>query len=116
VPYIAFQNFNSNYNSTCSAQLTSPNGNVALDAMSSVLVHEVDETLTDPYLSAWYDATGAESADKCAWAFGTTYSTGSAKYNVQLGSLKYLIQMDWLENNQVTQAGKVPGTACSITG
>jgi hypothetical protein len=116
VPYIAFQNFTSQYNSACSAQTTSPNGNVALDAMSSVMVHEVDETLTDPSFGAWYDSQGAESADKCAWAFGTTYSVGTAKYNVQLGSLKYLIQMNWLENNLVTQAGRGPGTACSITG
>jgi len=116
VPYIAFQNFTSQYNSACSAQTTSPNGNVALDAMANIMVHEVDEVLTDPNFGAWYDANGAESADKCAWAFGTIYSTGTAKYNVQLGSLKYLIQMDWLENNLVTPAGRGPGTACSITG
>lgn len=116
IPYIAFQNFTSQYNSACSAQTTSPNGNVALDAMASVMVHEVDEVLTDPYLNAWYDVNGAESADKCAWTFGTIYSTGTAKYNVQLGSLKYLIQQDWLENNLVTQSGRIAGTACSVTG
>ena len=116
VPYIAIQNFNSNYNTTCSAQLNSPNGNIALDAMSSVLVHEVDETLTDPFFNAWFDTNGQESADKCAWNFGATYSTGAAKYNVQLGSLKYLIQLDWLENNLVTPVGKAAGTACSLAG
>ena len=116
VPYIAIQNFNSNYNTACSAQLNSPNGNVALDAMSSILVHEVDETLTDPFFAAWYDTNGQESADKCAWNFGGMYSTGTAKYNVQLGSLKYLIQLDWLENNLVTVAGRAAGTACSLAG
>ncbi|HEY4898562.1 MAG TPA: hypothetical protein VIH79_02460 [Candidatus Nanopelagicaceae bacterium] len=116
VPYIAFQNFTSQYNSACSAQTTSPNGNIALDAMASVMVHEVDEVLTDPYFMAWYDSNGAESADKCAWTFGTTYLTGSGRYNVQLGSIKYLIQQDWLENNLVTMAGRANGTACSVTG
>ena len=117
IPYIAFQNFTSQYNSACSAQTTSPNGNVPLDAMASVMVHEVDEVITDPHLDAWYDAYGAENADKCAWTFGVygTLSSG-ANYNVQLGSLYYLIQQDWLGNNLVTSTGRANGTACSITG
>jgi hypothetical protein len=84
--------------------------------MSSVMVHEVDETLTDPTFNAWYDSTGAESADKCAWSFGKTLRVGTSQYNVTLGSIKYLIQQDWLENNLVTPSGSGAGTACSITG
>jgi hypothetical protein len=80
------------------------------------MVHELDETLTDPYLTAWYDASGAESADKCAWTWGVTQKVGTARYNVQLGSLKYLIQQDWLENNLVTPSGAGGGTACSLVG
>ena len=116
IPIIAFQNFASIYNGKCSAQATSPNGNVPLDAMASVMVHEIDESLQDPFLSAWYDATGAESADKCVWTFGTVSKVGTARYNVVLGSTKYLIQQDWLENNLVTPTGTATGTACSVTG
>ena len=116
IPIIAFQNFASIYNGKCSAQATSPNGNVPLDAMASVMVHEIDESLQDPFLSAWYDATGAESADKCVWTFGTVSEVGTARYNVVLGSTKYLIQQDWLENNLVTPTGTATGTACSVTG
>ena len=116
IPFIAFQNFTSTYNSACAPQTTSPNGSVSLDAMASVMVHEVDETLTDPYLNAWYDSTGAENADKCAHTYGVSSTLGAAHYNVQLGSLYYLIQQNWLENNIVTSTGNSSGTACSVTG
>jgi hypothetical protein len=116
VPYIAFQDFTSLYNKACAPQTTSPNGSASLDAMASVMVHEVDEVLTDPFLGAWYDAVGAENADKCARTYGVLFSIGTARYNVQMGSLKYLIQQNWLENNIVTSTGNTSGTACSITG
>jgi hypothetical protein len=51
-----------------------------LAALANVSGHELSEALTDPHLNAWYDASGAENADKCAWSFGTpllTFSNGS---------------------------------------
>jgi serine protease len=39
----------------------------ALDGVSIVGGHEQAETETDPQLDAWYDSSGAENADKCAW-------------------------------------------------
>ena len=116
VQYIAIQDFTSTYYNACSAQLVSPNNSVSLDAMASVLAHEIDETITDPFLNAWYDSVGSENADKCAWTFGTTSTVGSAKYNVTLGSIKYLIQQNWLANNLVTASGLATGAACSISG
>ena len=47
------------------AQTTSPNGNPGVDGMASVVAHELEETLSDPNANAWYDASGAENADKC---------------------------------------------------
>lgn len=117
VQYIAIQDFTSTYYRACSAQTTvSPNGNIALDAMASVFAHEVDETLTDPFINAWYDVSGSENADKCAWTFGTTTSLSGYQYNVTLGSMKYLIQQNWLANNLVTPTGTSNSSACSITG
>ena len=116
IPFIAFQDFTSTYNKFCAPQVISPNGSTSLDAMANVMVHEVDETLTDPFFGGWFDGKGAESADKCIKTYGTTYLVGSAHYNVQLGSLKYLIQQNWLENNIVTPTGTSTGTACSVTG
>ena len=41
-----------------------------LAALANVSGHELSEALTDPHLDAWYDASGAENSDKCAWTFG----------------------------------------------
>lgn len=94
--------------SSCAAQSTSPNGNAGADAMASILVHEADEAATDPDLNAWYDTSGYENADKCAWTFGTmsTAANGS-KYNVTLGTRQYLIQQNW---SNVSPSGK-----CTMT-
>ena len=113
IPYIAIQDFPSTFNSNCSAQTVSPNNNVALDAMASVLVHEIDEALTDPDLATWFDGRGAENADKCAWTFGTTKAIGVAKYNFTANGTNYLIQRNWLSDNKVIDT--VAGTACALT-
>jgi hypothetical protein len=39
-------------------------------ALANVSGHELSEALTDPQLNAWYDGSGEENADKCAWTFG----------------------------------------------
>lgn len=115
-PYIAIQDFTSTYNKACAPQTSSPNGSASLDAMASVMVHEVDESLTDPFFNAWYDSSGSESADKCIRTYGVLSPAGAPRYNVQLGSLKYLIQQNWLANNIVTPTGTAAGSACSVTG
>lgn len=85
-------------NTACNVQPTvSPNGNPGVDAMASVIAHELEETATDPQLNAWFDSRGYENADKCAWTFGTTSTlTNGAKYNVTLGGLKFYIQRNWV--------------------
>ena len=80
----------------CAAQTTSPNGNAGADGMASIIAHEAEEAATDPDLNAWYDRRGYENADKCAWTFGTTQTSGGAKYNLTLGTRKYLIQQNWV--------------------
>jgi hypothetical protein len=83
--------------SACEAQTTSPNGNAGADGMASVISHELEEAVTDPDLNAWYDATGAENADKCAWKFGTTYTVSNgSQANMKLGARDFLIQENWV--------------------
>jgi hypothetical protein len=72
-----------------------------VDAMVSVIAHEVEETNTDPNLNAWFDSNGAEDADKCAWTFGQSLSqtTSGAYFNmvlpaVSVSSRPYLIQRE----------------------
>ncbi len=85
-------------NGACSVQTSvSPNGNPGADAMASVMAHELEETATDPDLSAWWDSRGYENADKCAWTFGTTYTVSNgSKANMNLGGLNFLIQRNWV--------------------
>jgi hypothetical protein len=82
----------------CASQTSmSPNGNIGADAMASSISHELEETTSDPDLNAWYDGQGMENADKCAWAFGTTYTAGNgADANMNLGGLDFLIQQNWV--------------------
>lgn len=84
----------------CAAQTgSSPNGDPAADAMASIIAHELEESVTDPLLNAWYDSSGEENADKCAWTYGNVYAVNSAYANMQLGARNYLIQQDWLNAN-----------------
>ena len=81
----------------CATQTIGPNGNAGADAMASTIAHELAKTVTDPELSAWYDRRGRENADKCAWTFGSTYTTANgARANMRLGSRDYLIQQNWV--------------------
>jgi len=80
--------------SGCAAQTTSPNGNAGVDGMASVVAHELEESLSDPLLNAWYDASGAENADKCAWTFGShqQVAANGSSYNQSFGARNFLIQ------------------------
>jgi hypothetical protein len=86
--------------SACTAQPTlSPNGDIGGDGMVSIIAHELEESNTDPDLNAWFDVSGQENADKCAWTFGATYpvSNGS-RANMNLGGKDYLIQQNWVNS------------------
>jgi hypothetical protein len=93
--------------SACMAQTTGPNGNAGADGMANIIGHELEEAVTDPDLNAWYDFFGEENADKCAWRFGTTYTTANgAKANMKIGSRDFLIQQNWVNAS---------GGYCSLT-
>jgi len=68
-----------------------------LAALANVTGHELAEAMTDPASpGAWYDSSGAENGDKCAWTFGgplATFSNGS----------QWKIQGEW--SNKAFTAG-----------
>jgi hypothetical protein len=74
-----------------------PNNDDA-DATINVTSHEHNEAITDPQDSAWYDGSGYENGDKCAWNFGTalglTGGSGTA-YNQVINSHDYYLQQEW---------------------
>lgn len=77
--------------------LLPPNGDAAADGEVNILAHETEETTTDPEGTAWFDHKGNETADKCAWMFGTTYTTtNGGTANMKLGGLNFLIQQNWV--------------------
>lgn len=83
----------------CDPKDTSGLHSEGLAALASVTAHELSEARSDPASpSAWYDSSGSENGDKCAWTFGAplvTLSNGSkwklqgewsnAAYNAQTG-------------------------------
>ena len=87
--------------SACAEQWNpTPNNAPQGDAMASILAHELEESVTDPELDAWYDTRGEENADKCAWTFGTTYRVANgAIANMNFGGRDWLIQRNWVNAN-----------------
>jgi hypothetical protein len=83
---------------TCEAQTVSPNNDSGGDAMIDILARQLDETVSDPDLNAWWNVqTGFENADQCAWKYGTLLggSIGNGGYNETMNGVNYLIQMNW---------------------
>ncbi len=92
----------------CSALNGSPNNDVAADAEVNLISHETEETTTDENLDAWFDASGAENADKCAWQFGQTYTTGNGSTaNISVGGRDWLVQMNWVNATVSKKGGPV---------
>jgi hypothetical protein len=54
-----------------------------LDGVSIVEGHELAETITDPLINAWRDASGNEIGDKCAWTNLANITTSNGTYAVQ---------------------------------
>jgi serine protease len=57
--------------------------NGRLDGVSIVEGHELAETITDPLLNAWFDSSGAENGDKCAWMNLHDITTSGGTFAVQ---------------------------------
>jgi hypothetical protein len=73
-----------------------PNGDVAADSGLNVSSHENIEAITDPEGNAWYDSSGEEIGDKCAWNFGSALGGASgSEYNEQISSGQYWLQQEW---------------------
>jgi len=88
----------SNYNQT-----VTPNGNQGADEMTDSIIHELSETVTDPDISAWYTASGAENGDLCNYVYGsgtlprvpTGPGTGAYYNFASATGHYYLIQEIW---------------------
>jgi len=83
------------------AQLPSPNGSLAGDAMASTMAELLSETVTDPTDTGWFDRYGLENAAKCEGHFGPTYApSNGAQANIRWGQRDYLIQQNWVNDRK----------------
>jgi len=81
-----------------------PNGSSnQADPTINVTSHEHNEAITDPQLNAWYDASGEEIGDKCAWNFGPLSGPGGGEYNQTINGHHYFLQMEWSNTNPTNQ-------------
>ena len=77
-----------------------------LAALANVSAHELSEARTDPgNPGAWYDSSGSENGDKCAWTFGApsvtfTYTDSITQKQV---SNNWKLQGEW--SNSAYSAG-----------
>ena len=86
---------------TCSSDavypvVQTPNGNADADTEVSPTSHEVMESITDPdTVTGWYDSSGFENGDECAYIFGTPSGTDGALYNQTINGHHYLTQEEF---------------------
>jgi hypothetical protein len=73
-----------------------PNGNLDADTEVSPTSHEIMEAITDPdTTTGWFDSSGYENGDECAYAFGPTHGTAKHRYNQVIGGRHYLTQEEF---------------------
>jgi len=65
------------------------------DTVINVVSHEQNETMTDPLGNAWYDSSGYENGDECAWLSVTTHYNGIGDYSQAISGDEYLMQYEW---------------------
>jgi len=67
-------------NNACQiAGAPSPNGNPAADTAATAASHELTEAITDPLGTGWWDSSGYEIGDECAYYYGFAgYLSGKA--------------------------------------
>jgi hypothetical protein len=81
----------------------SPNGNPDADTEISPTSHEVSEAITDPDTeTGWYDSTGNEIGDDCAYIYGATNGQAGRLYNQTIFGQHFLTQQEF--SNRVFSA------------
>jgi hypothetical protein len=86
-----------------------PNNNADADTEISPLSHEISEATTDPDLNAWYDSSGYENGDECAYVYGTTAGTAGHLYNQTINGDHYITQEEFSNADfNATGGGCIP--------
>jgi hypothetical protein len=105
-----FPVYNSAAGFTCGTEVNfgsiqSPNGNPDADVEISPSSHETMESITDPdTVTGWYDTSGYENGDECAYVFGPTKGAPGKLYNQVINGHQYLTQEEF-SNRDFTKTG-----------
>ncbi|MCL2418060.1 MAG: EXORDIUM family protein [Conexibacteraceae bacterium] len=113
---IVYANMPYNALSGCSAG-QSPNGNAGADTVIDSFSHELNEAITDPTQSGWYDSQGNEQGDMCGVYGAPLGSTnpsdpGHTEYNQVINGGKYYTQAEF-SNVAFSKLGDGRGCALS---
>ena len=87
----------------------SPNGNPDADTVISPTSHEVNEAITDPdTATGWFDSSGFENGDECAFVFGATQGAPGQLFNQVINGLHFLTQEEFSNKDfAITHGGCV---------
>ncbi len=77
----------------------SPNGDAVADAAATGASHEISESITDPLQTGWYDSSGFENGDECAYTYGRL-GWLSGKANEKWDGKYFLLQTEY--DNQLS--------------
>ena len=84
----------------------SPNGNTDGDVELSPTSHEINESITDPDTSTgWFDSSGFENGDECAYIFGATSGTAGHLFNQTINGGHFLTQEEFSNKDFALTAG-----------
>jgi hypothetical protein len=76
--------------------IEAPNGNPDADTEVSPTSHEIMEAATDPdTTTGWYDSSGYENGDECAYVYGTMSGDAGQRYNQVINGHRYLTQEEF---------------------
>jgi hypothetical protein len=96
-----FPIYHSDAGFTCSSDavyptVQTPNGDPDADTEISPTSHEIMEAITDPdTVTGWYDSSGYENGDECAYVFGPTQGAAGQLYNQVINHGHYLTQEEF---------------------
>jgi hypothetical protein len=77
-----------------------------LAAIANVSGHELSEARTDPEGSAWFDGSGEENGDKCAWS----WPSGAPLLVTFSNSTEWKIQGEWSNAAYTAKTGFANGS------
>ena len=86
--------------------IESPNGNPDADVEISPTSHEISEAITDPdTMTGWYDSSGFEIGDECAYIFGQTQGAPGRLFNQVISGFRFLTQEEFSNRDFVITGG-----------